>query len=176
MSIINGMIQRRNEKEQQKNDLELKLVELKQNIIAYKDLISTVSTMVYDKQNKAYLNQLSERLSGEFKDWRSYVLKSSKKSELVSSLVDVLSKTVKMFEEALSLNEKKLELIKQTESDNKIKEGYSTFWNKVHTHKEEYIRSFDKISEGIRAWDCLEALVLDGTVNNSNINEYGIQL
>lgn len=50
------------------------------------------------------------------------------------------------------------------------------FYAKVWPHKDDYIRGFDRISEGIRQWECLEELCLIGTVTAENIGQYGIEI
>ena len=46
-----------------------------------------------------------------------------------------------------------------------------------YANREEYIRSFDSINEGVRLYDCLVDLVEDGTVSSmEELADYGMEL
>lgn len=42
-------------------------------------------------------------------------------------------------------------------------------------HRDAYIRGFDSIDEGVRAYDCLVVIVEDGVVKPSQLPEYGVE-
>jgi hypothetical protein len=44
-----------------------------------------------------------------------------------------------------------------------------------YKNKDEYIRGFDKISEGIRAFDCLIFILEEGTISPSQLPDYGME-
>ncbi len=45
-----------------------------------------------------------------------------------------------------------------------------------YANREEYIRSFDSINEGVRLYDCLVDLVEDGTVSSmEELADYGME-
>ena len=43
-----------------------------------------------------------------------------------------------------------------------------------YRHKDDYIRSFDQIDEGMRQFECLIPLVEDGTVKPEALPDYGM--
>ncbi len=43
-----------------------------------------------------------------------------------------------------------------------------------YKHKNEYIKDFDSVSEGIRAFDCLIEILESGTIKPSQLPEYGM--
>ena len=42
------------------------------------------------------------------------------------------------------------------------------------THKDQYIRDFDSISEGIRQYECLIAILNWGTIQPAELPDYGM--
>ncbi len=66
--------------------------------------------------------------------------------------------------------------ISKIAEEQEIRKQRDAFVNQVELHREDYIRGFDKINEGIRAWDCLIELCETGYVTSENIKEYGIEL
>ena len=119
---------------------------------------------------------MANRLSSEFKDWRSHALSSSTKKELVKNISLVLNRTVEYLDAELRKTEVGLTKILEREQQEVLSKERSNFLSQVYKFKDDYIRGFDSISEGVRSWDCLEALIEDGTVNKLNIAEYGITL
>lgn len=43
-----------------------------------------------------------------------------------------------------------------------------------YQHKDEYIRDFDSISEGVRQFDCLIAILKYGTIQPTDLPQYGM--
>ena len=43
-----------------------------------------------------------------------------------------------------------------------------------YDHHDEYIRGFDKVSEGIRAFDCLIAILENETIKPTDLPKYGM--
>ena len=43
-----------------------------------------------------------------------------------------------------------------------------------YKHKDEYIRDFNKISEGIRSFDCLIVILEEGTIKPTDLPAYGM--
>lgn len=121
---------------------------------------------------KAIATQMMELCKG---DWREHHIKTAKKSELREKMLLVISRTIEDNDVWLKAIETeaahRASIVKATQESEKIREW---FYAKVSPHKDEYIRGFDKISEGIRQWECLEELCLTGTVTAENIGQYGI--
>ena len=44
-----------------------------------------------------------------------------------------------------------------------------------YRNKDEYIRGFDRIDEGVRQFDCLISIVEDGTCNPEDLADYGME-
>jgi hypothetical protein len=110
-------------------------------------------------------------------DWREHHIKTAKKSELREKMLMVISRTIEDNGEWLKVIETeaahRASIVKAKQESEKIREW---FYAKVLPHKDDYICGFDKISEGIRQWECLEELCLTGTVTAENIGQYGIEL
>jgi hypothetical protein len=49
-------------------------------------------------------------------------------------------------------------------------------WVEDDKNADEYIRGFDSVREGKRAYDCLVELVNDGTVTAEQLPEYGFPM
>lgn len=145
------------------------------NLTAMNDMI-TQRYSVYDKKTKSDINFLADRYKAIFRDYRSAMIKDSKKVDLPKTLIEVNNRTMKdaqrfYIESNLILDEIKKEM------DKYAKRQYGEkLLAKIYPQKDEYIRSFEKISEGVRAWDCLVDLVEDGTITLEGLQEYGIEI
>ena len=47
--------------------------------------------------------------------------------------------------------------------------------NYCYKHREEYIRDFDSVDEGIRQFDCLISILESGTITPDQLPEYGME-
>lgn len=123
---------------------------------------------------KAIAIQMMELCKG---DWREHYIKTAKKSELREKMLMVISRTIEDNGEWIDKIQSEIEYRKHIEAT-KIQSQTQREWfyAKVLPHNDDYIHKFDKISEGIRQWDCLEELCLTGTVTAENIGQYGIDL
>ena len=123
---------------------------------------------------KSMATQMMELCKG---DWREHYIKTAKKSELREKMLMVISRTIQDNGEWLKAIEVEVthreNLIKAKREAEKSREW---FYAKVLPHKDDYIRGFDKINEGIRQWECLEELCLTDTVTAENIGQYGIEM
>lgn len=145
------------------------------NLTAMNEMI-TQRYSVYDKTTKADINFLAERYKAIFRDYRSAMIKDSKKVDLPQTLIEVNNRTMKDAQSFYIESNLVLDQIKK-EMDKYAKRQYGEkLLAKIYPQKDEYIRSFEKISEGVRAWDCLVDLVEDGTITLEGLPEYGIDI
>lgn len=150
-----------------------------QTMIANLNSVSEMITnhySVYDKTTKADINYLAEKYKSTFRDYRSAMIKDSKKVDLPQTLIAINNRMIKEAESFYIESNIILDNIKK-EMDKHAKREYGKkLSEKIYPQKDEYIRSFENISEGVRAWDCLVALVEDGTITLEGLPEYGIEI
>lgn len=111
-----------------------------------------------------------------YRDYRGALIKTALKRELTAKIVIVCERTIAELEkknERLEEENKKQKDKSLIADKRKIAEELA---NRVYKYKEEYIRGFSKVSEGIRDWDCLIDLIEDSYVLEENLIEYGIDL
>lgn len=130
----------------------------------------------YNKSNKAEIKWLADRYVNLFRDYRSAIIKSSKKADLIKSIINVHDRMIKdekiFFIESEQIEER---LKKEVVSSNKRKAGKKLLIA-ISSQREEYIRSHETVNEGIRNWDCLVSLIEDGTVGIAELPFYGIDV
>lgn len=131
---------------------------------------------VYDKTTKADINYLAEKYKTTFRDYRSAMIKDSKKVDLPNTLIAINNRMIKEAENFYVESTHVLERLRKELGEFMKKKQGSLLLEKIYPQKEEYIRSFETVSEGVRAWECLVAIVEDGTVELKDLPEYGIDI
>lgn len=130
----------------------------------------------YNKDNRDEIKLISDFYILFFKDYISYMIKNSKKKDLVATLIKanerIIENNLKFFNESSKL---KSQLILNVEQFEKRQIG-KLILDKIYYQKDNYIRSFDSISEGVRDWDCLVDLIEDGTIGLTELPSYGIEV
>jgi hypothetical protein len=130
----------------------------------------------YDKQTKTDINYLAEKYKLIFRDYRSAMIKDSKKVDLPTTLISINNRMIKEAESFYIESNIILDRIKK-EMSNHVKRQYGQkLLEKIYPQKDEYMRSFDTVSEGVRAWECLVSIVEDGTIQLNDLPEYGIDI
>lgn len=151
----------------------------RQTIISNLNMMNEMITnrySVYNKATKADINYLADTYKTTFRDYRSAMIKDSKKVDLPQTLIAINNRMIKEAESFYIDSCLILDNIKK-EIDKYSKRQYGEkLLSKIYPQKDEYIRSFETISEGRRAWECLVAIVEDGTVTLENLPEYGIDV
>lgn len=145
------------------------------NLKAMNLMISTRYS-VYDKTTKVDINNLAEMYKRVFRDYRSYMIKESKKVDLPKTMIEINNRMIKESENfyvehntLLSDLNKELAVYIKKQIGRKIA-------SQIYAQKDEYIDSFETKSAGVRAWDCLIAIVEDGTVELKDLPDYGINI
>jgi hypothetical protein len=145
------------------------------NLNAMNVMISTRYS-IYDKHTKSDINYLAEKYKLMFGDYRSAMIKDSKKVDLPNTLISINNRMIKEAESFYIESNIILERIKK-EMSNHVKHQYGQkLLEKIYPQKDEYMRSFDTVSEGVRAWECLVSIVEDGTIQLNDLPEYGIDI
>lgn len=145
------------------------------NLNAMNVMIST-RYPIYDKQTKSDINYLAEKYKLMFRDYRSAMIKDSKKVDLPATLISINNRMIKDAESFYIESNEILDSIKK-EMSNHVKRQYGQkLLDSIYPQKDEYIKSFDTISEGVRAWECLVSIVEDGTIQLKDLPEYGIDI
>lgn len=130
----------------------------------------------YNSKNKNEINFIAQYYVKIFKDYRSYIIKTSKKKDLIQSIINVNNRMIADCQSFLNESEFiKKDLFHDFEQSEKRRIG-NLIMEKIYYQKDEYIRSFESISEGVRAWDCLVSIVEDGTVGLNELPSYGIDI
>jgi len=151
-----------------------------ENTRVMRELAQELNTILieYNTITRDDIKSMATQMMGMCKgDWREHYIKTVKKSELREKLLMVISRTIQDNGEWLKVIE--VEVAHRTnliKAKREVEKSREWFYAKVLPHKDDYIRGFDKISEGIRQWECLEELCLTGTVTTENIGQYGIEL
>lgn len=130
----------------------------------------------YDKYTKADINYLADRYNALFRDYRSAMIKDSKKVDLPATLIEVNNRMIKEAERFYIESNLILDRIKKEMSEHLKRKSGEQLLKHIYPQKDEYIRSFETISEGVRAWECLVSIVEDGTVQLKDLSEYGIDI
>lgn len=152
----------------------------KENTRVMQELAQELNTILieYNSVTRDDIKSMATQMMGMCKDdWREHYIKTAKKSELREKMLLVISRTIKDNDVWLKDIETEAahreNLVKAKHEAEKSREW---FYAKVLPHKDDYICGFNKISEGIRQWECLEELCLTGTVTAENIGQYGIEM
>lgn len=143
------------------------------------DVIETIKNNLspstpYNKENKAdilgFRDLLLETLNGKG-NWIGHSLEKCLKKELVGNIHLVCLRTT----ESLTANHEMLikwkSDIQKAQAYRKKREDGRKLLERLYNHEdfEDIKESYDQ-----RQWDCLVDLIEDGTVNESNLHEYGI--
>lgn len=145
------------------------------NLTSMNEMISN-RYATYDKHTKADINYLAERYKKLFRDYRSAMIKDSKKVDLPATLIAVNNRMIKEAEAFYIESNLILERVQKEMTVYLKRKSGEQLLEKIYPQKDEYIRSFDSISEGVRAWECLVSIVEDGTIQLKDLPEYGIDI
>lgn len=130
----------------------------------------------YNKDTKIQINTIVEDLKLKYKDYRGAILKDSTKKGLPISVIRICDRELEWLSNVESVfPEIEKEILIKT-NKKLLKNSSQKLINDIYSQKDEYIKSFETIKEGIRAWDCLIACIESGTVTVENIEEYGINI
>lgn len=158
-----------------------KLLEENENIKKQVDEANSIIARMnqlggYNSETKKEINEQADIMIGLYKDWRGHCIKTSKKKDLIRNIIIVCEHNLKsLVEKSVNLTEKFLEFAQDEEKNAKRKTA-NDLADKVYPYKDEYIRGFESISEGVRQWDCLYDLIETGYVVEDQLPEYGIDL
>lgn len=130
----------------------------------------------YDKNTKADINYLAERYKKIFRDYRSAMIKDSKKVDLPATLIAINNRMIKEAELFYIESNHILERVQKEMAVYIKRKSSEQLLEKIYPQKDDYIRSFETISEGVRAWECLVSIVEDGTIGLNDLPEYGIDI
>lgn len=161
---------------EQRCEIDKTIASVWDDVDAYTSRIETIKThfSVYKKDTKSYLNGLAEAICAR-RDYTSAMVKNSKKSDLPSTLINVYTRLIDRCNDQINtLQGLRVDVQKTIDEQEKRKQGRLLFKN-IASQREQYIDSFETVTEGKRAWECLESLVCDGTVGINDLESYGIK-
>lgn len=138
--------------------------------------IITIRYSTYDKHTKADINHLAEQYKRSFPDYRSAMIKNSKKVDLPQTLIAVNNRMIENAKSFYIESDNILERIQKEVNQYMKRQNGKKILEKIYSQKEAYIRSFDSTSEGLRGWECLVSIVEDGTIGLKDLPEYGIDI
>lgn len=133
-----------------------------------------LSDLPYKPNRDAYKAAVAEIKT--IGDYRSAMVKEALVGELPLVLSQVANRTLSNVADARQKLAEGEARSAERARQHALSAERAALWARVTPHREEYVRGFDSVSEGIRAWGCLEALVLDGTVRDFELVDYGIHL
>jgi hypothetical protein len=141
-----------------------------------KSIIEEMNGIAYSVATKARINQIANQLMAENRDYRGALIKNALKKELPKKIIMVCNINIENFEKHNERLDSENEKTKDKAVIAEKREIAEKLSEKVYKYKEEYIRGFPTISEGIRQWDCLIDLVEDSYVLEKDLIDYGIDL
>lgn len=147
-----------------------------ESIVELRSIIKEMEGLIYSPSTKARINQIANQFMAANRDYRGALIKSSLKKELPSKIIMVCNINIKNFEirnEKLNEENEKYKEKSLLADKRKVANNLS---ERVYKYKEEYIRGFSTISEGVRQWDCLIDLIEDSYVLEKDLIDYGIDL
>jgi hypothetical protein len=130
----------------------------------------------YDKYTKTDINNLAEQYKKAFPDFRSAMIKNSKKVGLPQTFIAINNRIMDNARTFYVESDNILESIQKDMIQYTKRKNGEKILSQMYSQEEEYIRSFDKVSEGIDAWNCLVHIVSDGTVSLEQLPDYGIDI
>lgn len=154
----------------------LRIKENNESIAFCEKIKSDVSGLEYNKDTRDNIKALAESLQKKYSDFRSAMLKDSKKKDLIQTIIKVCNRTIQIENERMESNKADLEKLVVRENEIKKRAEYRKFIERIEPYEDEYVKGFDSVREGIRAWDCLICCAEDGLIHDGNILEYGIDL
>ncbi len=130
----------------------------------------------YNNQNRDTIKFIANKYIKCFPDFRSGIIKDSKKKDLIQNMIIVNKRTISLIKDIISdIEAIKPQLIEDLENKKRHEEG-QILLNKIIGQKDDYIKSFETVKEGLRAWECLEDLIEDGTIKINDLPNYGIHI
>lgn len=126
---------------------------------------------IYNKSTKVKLNELGDEIKLTFKDYRSYMIKTSKKVDLPNTIIEVYKRTIKSHEEFLiQLKEIKNDFDKLTLKKEKLALAQLLI-KKIAPQKEDFI-----LENGARDWENIICLIRDDYIQEKDLPSYGIDI
>lgn len=147
-----------------------------ESISFYEKIKSDVSGLEYNKDTRDYIKNIAESLQKKFGDYRSAMLKDSKKKDLIQTIIKVCDHSIQYENKCIESHKADLEKIVVRENESKKRAEYRKFIERIEPYEDEYVKGFDSVREGIRQWDCIISCAEDGIIHEGNILEYGIDL
>lgn len=146
-------------------------------VIAYCEMTKDrVKDVEYNAKTRDFVKAIAAELSEKYRDFRSYMLKDCKKAHLIETIVKVCDRTIDIENERMENTLASLEKIKEEEKEHALYESRRVLAERVAPYENEYIKGFDNVREGVRAWDCLIDCVESGIITEDKLHEYGIDL
>lgn len=146
-------------------------------VIAYCEMTKDrVKDVEYNAKTRDFVKAIAAELSEKYSDFRSYMLKSCKKVDLIATIVKVCDRTIDIENERMANTLASLEKIKEREKEHAIYESRRALVDRVMPYENEYIKSSDNARKAIREWDCLIGCIESGHITEENLHEYGIDL
>lgn len=131
---------------------------------------------VYEKETKAFLNELSDILKEKYPDYRRGMIKESKKLDLPKTLTQVLTRTIQHNNDYIAELEVVVNNSKKQIEDSNQKELFYALSERVQSFKNEFIDGFESLNEGREQWDSVISLIEDGYIKEGDLAGYGIHL
>lgn len=151
-----------------------KITEIEQYSFMIEEIKNNYSS--YEKETKAYLNELSDILKERYPDYRRGMLKESKKSDLPQTIIQVLNRTIQSHNEYIAQLEVVVNNSKEQIEKNHQKESFYALSERVQPFKNDFIDLFESVSEGREQWDSVISLIEDGYIKEDDLASYGINL
>lgn len=145
--------------------------------IAYCEMTKdSVKDVEYNAKTRDFVKSIAEELSKKYSDFRGYMLKNCKKSDLIKTIVEVCERTIRIENERMEVSLASLKKLEEQETERKQRESYHALAARVAPYENEYIKSFENVREGFRGWECLISCIESGHITEEELIKHGIDL
>lgn len=145
--------------------------------IAYCEMTKDrIKGVEYNAKTRDFVKSIAEELSKKYSDFRGYMLKNCKKSDLIKTIIEVCDRTIRIENERMEVSLASLKKLEEQESERKQRESYHALAARVAPYENEYIKSFGNVREGFRDWECLISCIESGHITEEELIKYGIDL
>jgi hypothetical protein len=140
------------------------------------DWLAYASVTPYDAQSRAKYKAIRERICMLFRDYRAAHVANCKVTELPERIVQVSERTLRHIATCRAKEEQDKEDLRKELLDKLTRASREALVNLIWDQKEDYIRGFDSVTEGVSAWDCLIDSIRYGYITRDNLAHHGITI
>ena len=139
-------------------------------------IISSMKRVTYTSETKYEINAVANELLRTHSGGHRHMISKSLKRDLPSTIIKVCLFDINSLNHSNHKIDVSIEEYKEKYVEKEKRKKAMELAEKILPYRDDYIRDFSSIDEGVRQWDCLFALVEDGDVLEENLSDYGLDL